>query len=201
VARDRSFCFYYPENIEALEAAGARIRYFRPTEGDRLPDCDALYLGGGYPEVHAADLSANGDFLEGVLKMSLEGKLVLGECGGLMALCRSIRAFGAEHRMAGLFPSDAVLTPDRQGLAYVQATATGDNFLFPAGRSGRTSSSTPASTPFLPGRTATRSRGAPAWAVARTECWSAAPSGRTCTSTPSQAPRGGRRSSGRPAPP
>ncbi len=131
VPRDRSFCFYYPENLEALEAAGARIAYFRPTEGEPLPDCDAVYMGGGYPEVHAADLSANGDFLEGVRQLSAEGKVVYGECGGMMAMCRSIRAYGAEHRMAGIFSSDAVLTPDRQGLAYVQARATAENFLFP----------------------------------------------------------------------
>jgi cobyrinic acid a,c-diamide synthase len=131
VPRDRSFCFYYPENLEALEAAGARIKYFRPTEGDPLPDCDAIYMGGGYPEVHAADLAANGDFLGGVHQLSAEGKLVYGECGGMMAMCRSIRAYGAEHRMSGIFAADAVLTADRQGLAYVQARGTADNFLCP----------------------------------------------------------------------
>jgi cobyrinic acid a,c-diamide synthase len=131
VPRDRSFCFYYPENLEALEAAGARISYFRPTEGESLPDCDAVYMGGGYPEVHAADLAANGDFLEGVRKLSLDGGLVYGECGGMMAMCRSIRAYGSEHRMIGIFGSDATLTPDRQGLAYVQARGTAENFLFP----------------------------------------------------------------------
>lgn len=131
VPRDRSFCFYYPENLEALEAAGARIAYFHPTEGEPLPDCDAVYMGGGYPEVHAADLAANGDFLEGVRQLSSEGKLVYGECGGMMAMCRSIRAYGAEHRLIGIFDSDAVLTPDRQGLAYVQAQGTAENFLCP----------------------------------------------------------------------
>ncbi len=131
VPRDRSFCFYYPENLEALEAAGARVAYFRPTEGEPLPDCDAVYMGGGYPEVHAAGLAANGDFLEGVRQLSAEGKLVYGECGGMMAMCRSIQAYGAEHRLIGIFGSDAVLTPDRQGLAYVHAQGTADNFLCP----------------------------------------------------------------------
>ena len=133
VPRDRSFCFYYPENLEALRAAGARVEYFRPTEGDPLPECEAAYLGGGYPEVYARELAENRDFLEGIEQLSGEGKLVYGECGGMMTMCRSIRAYGREEQMAGIFPADAVLTSDRQGLAYVRVTGTADNFLFPGG--------------------------------------------------------------------
>jgi cobyrinic acid a,c-diamide synthase len=131
VPRDRSFCFYYAENLEALEAAGAKVVTFRPTDGDRLPECDALYMGGGYPEVHAAALEANTDFLEGVRRMSEDGRLIYGECGGMMVMCRSINAFGRVHRMAGIFDAQATLTHDRQGLAYVKARGTDDNFLFP----------------------------------------------------------------------
>ncbi|MDW5562473.1 MAG: cobyrinate a,c-diamide synthase [Methanomassiliicoccus sp.] len=131
VPRDRSFCFYYQENIEALAAAGARVVTFRPTDGERLPDCDALYMGGGYPEVHAAALEANSDFREGAKQLSAEGGLVYGECGGMMAMCRSINAFGEMHDMAGIFDAQATLTRDRQGLAYVRAKGTEDNFLFP----------------------------------------------------------------------
>jgi cobyrinic acid a,c-diamide synthase len=131
VPRDRSFCFYYPENLESLEAAGAKVATFRPTEGDGLPDCDAVYLGGGYPEVHAERLATNHDFLEGLKQMSEDGKLVYGECGGLMVMCNSICASGHEHKMAGIFDTRATLTDDRQGLAYVRARGTNDNFLFP----------------------------------------------------------------------
>jgi cobyrinic acid a,c-diamide synthase len=131
VPRDRSFCFYYPENLESLEAAGARLLFFRPTEGERLPDCDAVYLGGGYPEVHAELLEGNSDFLEGLRQMSEQGALVYGECGGMMVMCRSIDAFGKLRCMAGIFDARAVLTADRQGLAYVRARGTADNFLFP----------------------------------------------------------------------
>lgn len=131
VPRDRSFCFYYPENLESLEAAGAKLVFFRPTEGERLPDCDAVYMGGGYPEVHAELLEGNSDFLEGLRQMSEQGALVYGECGGLMVMCRSIDAFGRLNRMAGIFDARAVLTRDRQGLAYVRARGTADNFIFP----------------------------------------------------------------------
>jgi len=131
VPRDRSFCFYYPENLEALQAAGAKVVTFRPTDGDDLPDCDALYMGGGYPEVHAAALEANSGFLDGVKQLSEDGGLVYGECGGMMTMCRSINAFGEVHRMAGVFDAQATLTEDRQGLAYVKARGTSENFLFP----------------------------------------------------------------------
>jgi cobyrinic acid a,c-diamide synthase len=131
VPRDRAFSFYYPENLEALEAAGATLRYFRPVDGDPLPDCDGIYLGGGYPEVYGKELSDNVDFREGLKQASEEGNLIYGECGGMMAMCRAIRSGGVEHPMAGIIPSVAVMTRDRQGLAYVNAEGTDDNFLFP----------------------------------------------------------------------
>lgn len=131
VPYDKAFCFYYPENLEALEAAGAEVIRFRPLEGDGLPDADGVYLGGGYPEVHAAGLAANRGFLDDLRRFSERGGLVYGECGGLMTMCSSIRAFGEEHRMAGIFDSAAVLTTDRQGLAYVHAQGTEENFLLP----------------------------------------------------------------------
>jgi cobyrinic acid a,c-diamide synthase len=131
VPRDRSFCFYYRENIEALEAAGAEVVSFRPTDGQSLPDCDGIYLGGGYPEVHAPSLEANPDFREGLRQASEEDRLVYGECGGMMVMCRSINSFGRVYPMAGIFDAQAALTNDRQGLAYVEARGTDDNFLFP----------------------------------------------------------------------
>jgi cobyrinic acid a,c-diamide synthase len=90
-----------------------------------------VYLGGGYPEVHAAALEANGDFRDGLRQASEDGKLVYGECGGMMTMCQSINAFGQVHRMAGIFDVQATLTQDRQGLAYVRAKGTAENFLFP----------------------------------------------------------------------
>lgn len=131
VPQDRSFSFYYPENLEALEAAGARICRFKPTDGERIPDCDAIYLGGGYPEVYMRELSENRDFTEGLETASAEGKTILGECGGMMALCRSITSGEGEAPMAGIFPRTAELTEQRQGLSYVKARSTSANPIFP----------------------------------------------------------------------
>ncbi|HTY46659.1 MAG TPA: cobyrinate a,c-diamide synthase [Methanomassiliicoccales archaeon] len=130
VPRDRAFSFYYPENIESMRAAGAEIVEFHPTDGDGLPEADSYYLGGGYPEVYASRLSDNTDFLDGLKTVSDQGRLVYGECGGLMVLCTSILDGRSEHPMAGVFESKAELTLHRQGLAYVMARATADNFVF-----------------------------------------------------------------------
>lgn len=131
VPRDHAYCFYYPENIEALTAAGADVVQFRPAEGDDLPDCDGIYLGGGYPEEHAAALAANRGFMEGLRTLSLDGGVVYGECGGLMTMCSSIRAHSEEHAMSGIFSPSSVLTNERHGPSYVRATGTADNFLLP----------------------------------------------------------------------
>jgi len=130
VPRDKAFSFYYQENIESIQAAGGDIVYFQPTVGESLPEADAYYIGGGYPEVYMDDISENGDFLDGLRQASEEEKLIYGECGGLMTLCRSIRNGERERRMSGIVPSDAELTSDRQGLAYVEAECTPSNFLF-----------------------------------------------------------------------
>ena len=131
VPRDRAFCFYYAENLESIEAAGGKIEYFQPTDGGALPDADAYYLGGGYPELYGKELGSNQDFTEGLRTAADDGKLIYGECGGLMTMCRSIRNGEEERAMAGIFPYDAELTDGRQGLAYVRARGTADNFLFP----------------------------------------------------------------------
>lgn len=129
---DESFCFYYRENIECLEASGAEAVVFKPTEGDSLPDADIYYLGGGYPELHAEELSRNRDFTDGLRNASDEGKVVMGECGGLMAMCNEIvDAGGASHRMSGIFDASAQMTGVRHGPTYVVADGTPGNPLFP----------------------------------------------------------------------
>ena len=79
---DKAYSFYYHENLESLHYAGARLKYFKPTEGESLPDVDGIYLGGGYPEIYASEISSNKDFIEGLKTFSDDGKLVYGECGG-----------------------------------------------------------------------------------------------------------------------
>ena len=128
---DKAYSFYYPENIESIEAAGAKVVKFKPTEGDALPDADGYYIGGGYPEIFAEEISSNRDFMEGLKSAALEGKLIYGECGGLMTFCKSVSYDGKRWNMAGIFDCDAEVTVERQGLAYVNATGTKHNFLFP----------------------------------------------------------------------
>ena len=128
VPMDDSFCFYYRENIECLEASGFRVETFRPTDGDPLPDADLYYLGGGYPELHASRLSENGDFAEGLKTAADEGRTVIGECGGLMAMCSSIEdKNGTRFPMAGIFDAEARMTGVRHGPTYVIADASPDN--------------------------------------------------------------------------
>jgi cobyrinic acid a,c-diamide synthase len=131
VARDKAFCFYYQENLEALEAAGARLVFYRPADGDPLPDADAYYLGGGYPEEHLESIAANRDFLDGLKGASLRGKPIYGECGGLMTLCSSIMHHGRGFAMAGVFPQRACMTISRQGLSYTIARGTKDDPFWP----------------------------------------------------------------------
>ena len=128
---DDAYCFYYRENLECLEASGFRIRKFSPVAGERLPEADAVYLGGGYPELHADDISLNRDFLDGVRNMAQDGKPVLGECGGLMSLCSGmVDKEGIRHDMIGVFGCDSVFVNKRHGPTYVMAEATPENPLF-----------------------------------------------------------------------
>jgi len=130
VPKDRAFSFYYPENLESIESAGGKVIQFRPTDGEPLPEADGYYLGGGYPEIFASQISRNKDFLEGLRTAHSDGKMIYGECGGLMTLCREIDDGETGHPMVGIFDQTAELTRERQGLAYVQARTTKDNFLF-----------------------------------------------------------------------
>ncbi len=130
VPMDDAYCFYYRENIECMEAAGISVETFSPLAGDRLPDADMYYLGGGYPELHCSRLAENRDFLEGLKNASDEGKAIFAECGGLMSLCSNIGdTDGNLHRMSGIIDGDAVMS-GRHGPTYNIARATGSNPLF-----------------------------------------------------------------------
>lgn len=110
VARDAAFCFIYPANLELLEAMGARLCFFSPLAGDALPDCDAVWFPGGYPELHAGRLSACSG-LWSQLKAHVEAeKPLLAECGGMMVLFETLVDLdGKSHTMAGLLPGIAIM--------------------------------------------------------------------------------------------
>jgi len=115
VAYDPAFCFYYPENLELLESAGASVIRFSPLHDQVLPDVELLYLGGGYPEVHAEALARNHRMRTAMREFALRGGAIYAECGGLMYLMEAIRDFdGKAHDMVGLFPGEAMM--QRSGL-------------------------------------------------------------------------------------
>ncbi|MFA6710624.1 MAG: cobyrinate a,c-diamide synthase [Candidatus Methanomethylophilaceae archaeon] len=131
IPMDNAFCFYYYENIECMKASGMDVSFFKPTCGDHLPDADLYYLGGGYPELYGDGISQNTDFLEGLKAASDDGKMILGECGGLMVMCSSIISSNdTENRMSGIFKADARIS-GRHGPSYVIANTTSANPLFP----------------------------------------------------------------------
>jgi cobyrinic acid a,c-diamide synthase len=122
IAFDEAFCFYYQDNLDLLSRTGARLVYFSPLS-DRLPEIDALYLGGGYPELYLANLESAPCTLD--LHFAAEqGMPVYAECGGLMYLTNEINA-DKTYRMCGILPSTAEMTNRIQALGYVKGTGTG----------------------------------------------------------------------------
>jgi cobyrinic acid a,c-diamide synthase len=105
IARDAAFCFIYAANLDCLRALGARLAFFSPVAGDPLPACDAVWLPGGYPELHAPALGRNSILRDGLAAHVAAGLPVWAECGGMMSLFDDLyTAKGERHRMWGLLP-------------------------------------------------------------------------------------------------
>jgi len=122
IARDAAFCFYYQDNLDALAECGAELVEFSPVRDRKLPDeIDGLYLGGGYPELHARELSQNQPMLESIRRFIETGAPVYAECGGFMYLTEAIvDAEGREHPMARVFPTRARMQSRLAALGYIQ---------------------------------------------------------------------------------
>lgn len=120
VAHDRAFCFYYRDNFALLREAGAELVFFSPLTDPVLPmGADALYLGGGYPELHAETLSANVALREVIRTFSEKGGLVYAECGGLMYLSRGIHGLdGSYSPMCAALPLETAMKKERARLGY-----------------------------------------------------------------------------------
>ena len=119
IARDRAFGFYYADDLDALEAAGAELVPFDALRDACLPEVDALYIGGGFPETCAAELEAN-SALRAQIKQAIEnGMPAYAECGGLMYLSRSIEYQGRTYQMAGAIPGDVKMHAKPIGRGYV----------------------------------------------------------------------------------
>ncbi|MFG6468517.1 cobyrinate a,c-diamide synthase [Roseateles sp. BYS87W] len=110
IARDAAFGFIYPANTDLLEALGAELVFFSPVQHQPLPACDALWLPGGYPELHAEALSHHPTLAADLRAHVAAGKPLLAECGGMLALLQTLTdAMGQAHPMAGLLPGQARL--------------------------------------------------------------------------------------------
>ncbi len=110
VARDAAFCFIYAANIDCLQAMGAQIVYFSPLHDEILPACDALWLPGGYPELHAEKLVANPMMKSNITTHVAQGKPVWAECGGMMALFETLTTTdGSMYPMWGVLPGSVTL--------------------------------------------------------------------------------------------
>ena len=110
VARDAAFCFIYAANIDCLRTMGAQIVYFSALHDDALPACDALWLPGGYPELHAEKIAANSAMKTSITAHVAAGKPVWAECGGMMALFETLTCVdGASYPMWGVLPGSVTL--------------------------------------------------------------------------------------------
>ena len=124
IARDRAFGFYYPDDLEALERAGAQLVFFDTLRDARLPRVDGLVIGGGFPEMFMRELEANAALRGEILAAIEAGMPAYAECGGLMYLARSLSWRGDTRRMVGAIAGDVVMHERPVGRGYVKLAPT-----------------------------------------------------------------------------
>jgi cobyrinic acid a,c-diamide synthase len=124
VARDRAFGFYYADDLDGLRRAGAELVPFDTLADRELPAIDALFIGGGFPEMFARELSANRTMMSSIRRAIDAGLPAYAECGGLMVLARSITWNNVTWPMAGAVPADVVMQPRPVGRGYVHVEET-----------------------------------------------------------------------------
>lgn len=129
VAKDKAFCFYYRDNLEMLEELGAQLIPFSPMDDTCLPECDGIYLGGGYPEVYAEKLARNRSMLEDIKSAVVSGTPMIAECGGFMYLTERI----GDHTMAGVIHTNCENTGKLRRFGYITLYAETGSLLFEPG--------------------------------------------------------------------
>ena len=134
--QDKALWFYYEENLEALREAGAELVRLSLFDAEPWPSVDGLYLGGGYPELFADDISAS-PRLADIRALSLTGRPVYAECGGFMVLCDALLLEDGPRPMAGLLPPRPRFFRRPQGLGYVTADVVAENPFHPLGSTWR----------------------------------------------------------------
>jgi cobyrinic acid a,c-diamide synthase len=130
---DAAFTFYYPENLLALERAGAELVPISALADPGLPDLDALYIGGGFPETQARGLSENSALRGAVWETAVRGLPIYAECGGLMYLAESFTWLGETYPMAGVLPLRLAVEKQPQGHGYMEVETEAGSPFFPAG--------------------------------------------------------------------
>ncbi len=133
IIRDSAFQFYYPDNIEALEEAGAEVIYTSPLKESILPQVDALYIGGGFPETHAKELSKNLRYKEDIKSLVDQGLPIYAECGGLMYLGERLEMEGNTYPMTGVLPIVFGISKSPQGHGYTLSVVDEENPYFDKG--------------------------------------------------------------------
>ena len=119
-AKDDAFGFYYPDDLEAFHQLGATLVPFNTLEDKQLPDADAIFIGGGFPEKHLPALEKNQSLRQNILSALSNGMPGYAECGGLMYLCNSIQYQEQHSTMVGLIDADCIMTPTPKGRGYIQ---------------------------------------------------------------------------------
>jgi cobyrinic acid a,c-diamide synthase len=133
IIKDSAFQFYYPENLDALTAAGAETVFISPLSGKTLPELDALYIGGGFPETHARQLSANKSFRKELKELAEDGLPIYAECGGLMYLGEELVLEKKTFPMVGVLPVVFDFYPRPQGHGYTLVTVVNENPFYAVG--------------------------------------------------------------------
>ena len=133
IIKDSAFQFYYPENIDALEAAGAEAVFISPLAEKTLPELDALYIGGGFPEMHAKELAQNESFRKELKALAEDNLPIYAECGGLMYLGEELVLEGKSYPMAGVLPVSFDFYPRPQGHGYTIVTVENENPFYEIG--------------------------------------------------------------------
>ncbi len=136
IAYDEAFSFYYEDNFDLLRSAGAELVFFSPLYGHAVPqEVDALYFGGGFPEMFAPQLSRNLSMMESIQKFAAEKRFIYAECGGLIYLAERFKdQKGQIYHLVGLVPGEVVMTSKLQSFGYKVIETCVDTFLFPKGQ-------------------------------------------------------------------
>lgn len=138
LAYDEAFHFYYQDNLDLLQELGLKIKKFSPLKDHILPDCDFIYIGGGFPEVFAKQLAANTSMREALYQAHLRGIPIYAECGGLMYLGERLKTLECEvFDMVGIFKGESVMTNKLSRFGYCEALAERRTILSDIGTSLR----------------------------------------------------------------